>query len=466
MSTICRTAFLLLGCTLLGGCAVAPPYVRPAEPHLVMDTVPVLPQLDARGFETQWWKQFEDPMLDELVAAALSKNRDLRMAFASWRASRALRDDGASNLYPAMTGRASAQTGKAILPGLTTARVETQRHDLGLDSRWELDLFGRLRHQLAAADARSETALADWQQLQVSLAAEMADAYGALRAAQWLQRIAREHLSLQQQTLQLASERHDAGFGPQLDLLRAQARLAATRASLPEIQAGATRARHRIAVLLGLRPDQLAVDLSPRRLPAIDTVIRIGDPSELLRRRPDIRSAERQLAASTAELGAATADLFPRVSLTGFLGFTAARGSQIGSLASRAWSASPAISWNAFDMGSVRARLRAAEAQADQALAHYEQTVLLAVEEAANAFSDYGHRHQQLGALIQRHQASQDAARQAAIQYREGIADHLVLLDAQREQLAAEEAQANAEAQAYRGIVAIYKALGGGWQPI
>ncbi|MNZ52619.1 Toluene efflux pump outer membrane protein TtgI precursor [compost metagenome] len=161
----------------------------------------------------------------------------------------------------------------------------------------------------------------------------------------------------------------------------------------------------------------------------------------------------------------ATADLFPRVSLGGFLGFTAGRGSQIGSSAANAWAVAPSITWAAFDLGSVRARLRAAKADADGALATYEQQVLLALEESSNAFSDYGKRQQRLLSLIRQSEASRNAAQQAGLQYREGTVDFLDLLDAEREQLAAEDAQALAEVDVYRGIVAIYKALGGGWQP-
>jgi len=161
----------------------------------------------------------------------------------------------------------------------------------------------------------------------------------------------------------------------------------------------------------------------------------------------------------------AKADLFPRVSLSGFLGFTAGRGSQIGSSAANAWALGPSITWAAFDLGSVRARLRGADAEADGALATYEQQVLLALEESENAFSDYGKRQQRLVSLIRQSESSRAAADLAAIRYREGTVDFLVLLDAQRERLAAEDSQAQAEVDLYRGIVAIYKALGGGWQP-
>jgi multidrug efflux system outer membrane protein len=343
--------------------------------------------------------------------------------------------------------------------------VRGERYDLGLDMLWELDLFGRIQRQLEASDAELDVAEADYQQLQVSLIAELVDAYGSLRGAQLRERIARANLKNQQESRAITEQLREAGVGSQLDVLRSDARLAGTEASLPQLQAEQQRAKHRIATLLGQRPDQLSVVLSAQDLPAIAKALPVGDPGELLRRRPDIRAAERQLAAATANIGVATADLFPRVSMSGFLGFTAGRGSQLGSSAAQAWGLAPTISWAAFDLGSVRARLRGAEAEADGALANYEQQVLLALEESANAFSDYGKRQQRLLALLRQSDASRAAAEQARVRYREGEVDFLVLLDAERERLSAEDAQAQAEVELYRGIVAIYKALGGGWQP-
>ena len=214
--------------------------------------------------------------------------------------------------------------------------MNAERYDLGLDMAWELDLFGRIQRSLEASEAQAEAAEAELYQLQVSLIAELVDAYGQLRGAQLRERIARDNLANQRNSHELTEQLREAGVGSELDVLRADARLAATEASLPQLQAQQTRARNRIATLLGQRADQLSVDLSPRELPAIAKALPIGDPGELLRRRPDIRAAERQLAAATANVGVATADLFPRVSLSGFLGFIAGRGSQIGSSAAQA----------------------------------------------------------------------------------------------------------------------------------
>ena len=449
----------------LAACAVGPDYKTQQLEAANITAAADSKSYDHAKYEGIWWQQFDDPTLDQLVTQSLSGNRDLRVAFARLRAARAIRDDAANDIMPVVTSRASSDVGKGQIPGQTTKRVNSERYDLGLDMAWEVDLFGRIRRNLEASDADQQVAEADLYQLQVTMIAELVDAYGQLRGAQLRERIALDNLKNQQESRAITVSLRDAGVGDQLDVERADARLAAVEASVPQLQAEQVRERNRIATLLGQRPDKLSVDLSPKDLPAIAKALPIGDPGQLLQRRPDILSAERKLAAATARIGVAKAGLFPRVSLSGFLGFTAGRGSQIGSAAANAWSLGPSITWAAFDLGSVRARLRGANAEADGALATYEQQVLLALEESENAFSDYGKRQQRLVSLIRQSESSRAAADLAAIRYREGTVDFLVLLDAQRERLAAEDSQAQAEVDLYRGIVAIYKALGGGWQP-
>lgn len=460
-----RVALSSLGLAiLLAGCTVGPDYRAPATPDAQLAAARD-GHYDRTRYETQWWHQFDDPTLDQLVDGALQQNRQLQVAFARLKAARAIRDDDANDHLPTVTARSAAEIGKAQQPGFSERRSNVERYDLGLDMAWEIDLFGRLQRRLESADAQTEAAEADLYQLQVSLIAELVDAYGDLRGAQLRERIATDNLGNQRDSRTLTERLREAGVGNQLDVLRADARLAATEASLPQLRSEQTHARNRIATLLGQRPEALTVDLSPRPLPAIAKALPVGDPGELLRRRPDVRAAERRLAAATADVGVATADLFPRVNLGGFLGFTAGRGSQLGASAARAWGVTPTLTWAAFDLGSVRARLRGAEADAQGALADYEQQVLLALEESGNAFSDYGQHQQRLLALVRQSEASRAAADQARLRYQEGTVDYLVLLDAERERLAAEDAQAQAEVQLYRGIVAIYKALGGGWQP-
>lgn len=448
----------------VSACAVGPDYQAPAtEPARLAAADGA--KVQRERFETLWWQQFDDATLNQLVQQSLEQNRELRVAFARLKAARAIRDDVGNDQFPVITSAASAEIGKGQQPGFTEERINAERYDLGLNMAWELDLFGRIQRQIEASEADIGVAEAELQQLQVSLIAELVDAYGTLRGAQLREAIAKENLKNQQDSRALTVQLRDAGIGNELDVLRADGRLAATEASVPQLQAIEARARNRIATLLGQRPEQLTVDLSPKPLPVIAKALPIGDPAELLRRRPDIRAAERQLAGATAQVGVATADLFPRVSLSGFLGFTAGRGSQIGASDARAWSVAPTISWAAFDLGSVRARLRGAKADAEGALANYEQQVLVALEESENAFSDYSKRQQRLVSLVRQSEATRAAAEQAAVRYREGTVDFLVLLDAERERLAAEDAQAQAEVELYSGIVAIYKALGGGWQP-
>jgi len=449
----------------LAACAVGPDYKAPDTEPARVDTELQAKAFDRSRFESVWWKQFDDPVLNQLVQASLDGNRDLRVAFARLKSARAIRDDAANDQLPVVTSRVSSEIGKGQIPGQTDQRVNSERYDLGLDMAWELDLFGRIQRQIEASEAQEAAAQADLQQLQVSLIAELVDAYGQLRGAQLREKIAVANLKTQEESRNITVTLRDAGVGNELDVVRADARLAGVEATVPQLQAEQARARHRIATLLGQRPDALSVDLSPKALPAIAKALPVGDPGELLRRRPDIRSAERQLAAATANVGVATADLFPRVSLSGFLGFTAARGSQIGSAAANAWALGPSITWAAFDLGSVRARLRGAKADAEGALASYEQQVLLALEESANAFSDYDKTQQRLLSLMRQSDSSRKAAALASVRYREGTVDYLVLLDAERERLSAEDAQAVGEVELYRGIVSIYKALGGGWQP-
>ena len=448
----------------LAACAVGPDYKKP-ETAAANIQAATQRNYDRSHIETIWWQQFDDPTLNKLVAESLQGNRELRVAFARLKASRAIRDDISNDAMPVVTSRASSQIGRSQVPGETEHRVNQERYDLGLDMAWELDLFGRIQRELEASDADQQAAEANLYQLQVTMIAELVDAYGQLRGAQLRENIARDNLKNQQESRSVTAQLRDEGVGNELDVVRSDARLAAVEATIPQLQAEQVRQRNRIATLLGQRPDAMTVSLAPAKLPAISKALPIGDPTKLLENRPDVLSAERQLAAQTARIGVQTADLFPRVSLSGFLGFTASRGSQIGSGAAAAWGLGPSITWAAFDLGSVRARIRGANADAESALANYEQQVLLALEETENAFSDYDKRQQRLVSLVRQSEASRSAANLANIQYREGTADFLVLLDAERERLAAEDSQALAEIDLYRGIVAIYKALGGGWQP-
>lgn len=299
----------------LSACAVGPDYQTPAtQPaHITAATDDAGGQknFDRSRFEGIWWQQFEDPTLNQLVVQSLQGNRDLRVAFARWKAARAIRDDVSNDAMPTITSRASSDLGKGQIPGQTTRRVNSERYDLGLDMAWEIDLFGRIQRNLESADAEQQGIEADLYQLQVTMIAELVDSYGQLRGAHLREKIALANLNNQQESRKITISLRDAGVGDQLDVERADARLASVEASVPQLQAEQVRQKNRIATLLGERPDKLSVDLGPKDLPAIAKALPIGDPGELLQRRPDILSAERRLASATARIGVAKADLFP-----------------------------------------------------------------------------------------------------------------------------------------------------------
>ncbi len=296
---------------------------------------------------------------------------------------------------------------------------------------------------------------------QVTVAAEVARNYFELRGTQRQIAVARDNLQNEREALNLAQVRYDAGRVTELDTDQAQSRLKATEATLPTLEAAEKRFAYRLAVLLGVAPGALDAQLSPVPVQVMTAPLPIGDVSALLRTRPDVRVAERNLAAATERVGVATADLFPRVNFTGFVGFLAGDTSQLGKAASRAWLINPAVSWPALDYGSVHARLRGARAEADGALSAYQKAVLTALEDFEDACVGYSTQEARLADVLDQAQASRRAEQLAEIQYREGSVNFLVLLDAQRTLLQAEDELAQAETAANTGAVAVYKALGG-----
>jgi outer membrane protein, multidrug efflux system len=348
-------------------------------------------------------------------------------------------------------------------PGFSTDRVDAESYDAGLATLWELDLFGRVRRGVEAAGAEADAAVAGLRDAQVLVAAEVARNYVELRGAQKRLDVARTNRGYQQETLDLTRVRLELGRGTELDVASAAARLAATEATIPPLAAAETIAANRLAVLLGQRPGALDDELVPRDIEPHLTTIAVDSPAALLQRRPDIRAAERELAAATARIGVAKADLFPSLTLSGFIGFVAGDADELGESTSRAWSLSPVLSWAGFERGTY-AGVRVAEARTAAALASYELTVLRALEETENAFATYGSHRQRLQAVVEQAAASRNAAELARIQYREGAVDFLRLLDAERTLLQAEDEVAAAETDLNSSVVLIYKALGGGWE--
>jgi outer membrane protein, multidrug efflux system len=457
-------ALLAIATLLLAGCAVGPDYRAPDTPvPEYRNADPSI--LDKRPFEAAWWQQFGDPTLDGLVERALSADLDLKIAAARVEEARAILSAARRERWPGVGAEAARSESKAQQPGLSAQRVEVESYDAGVSALWELDLFGRVRRGAQAAAADAAAAEADLRDAQVLVAAEVARSYLDLRGAQKRLRVARANLEFQGETFNLTRIRLDLGRGSELDVASAAARLSATDASIPPLVAAEAAAAHRLAVLLGLRPGALDGELVPRELPPHLTTLAIGSGEDLLRRRPDIRAAERELAAATARIGVAKADLFPRLTLSGFIGFIAGDAGELGESTSRAWSLAPVLSWGGLEPG-VRARIVAAEARAEGALATYDRAVLLALEETETAFVSYAQNRLRLASVIDESTASRRAAELARVQYREGALDFLRLLDAERSALQAEDALATAETNLNTSVVVIYKALGGGWEAV
>jgi multidrug efflux system outer membrane protein len=446
--------------TLASACAVRPPYVAPTVSPVVLRNVDAT-VISEQSFDPRWWQQFEDPVLDELVGRALAANHDVRIAVARVDQARAIFDDAANDRFPVVTAGAVVDHRDEAIPGFSEEPVRLTTYRLGFDAFWEIDVFGRIRSQIRAAAATADSLAADVDDVRVSVAAEVARNYFELRGLQQQLAVADRSLTNQRETLRLTEVRRDAGFGEEQDVASAGARVAAIEASIPPIRSAIAERRHRIAVLLAVRPGELAIDLSPRPYPAIAKELAIGEPDTLLRRRPDVRSAERRLAAATAREADAAADLYPHITVTGFLGLLAGRGNLLNVSDSRAWAVTPALSWAAFDLGSARARLRGVEGFTRESLADFEQVVLRAIEETENALVNYREEQERLVKLTDQARESTRAATIARVRYREGVVDFLALLDAERTQLSAEDAVAQAEAGVFTSVIALYKALGG-----
>ena len=456
-----KTAFYGVLIVTTAACGVRRPYIAPNVPPAVLSHVDTALTVE-QPFDPRWWQQFEDPVLDDLVGRALAANHDVRMAVARVDQARAFFDDVALDRFPTAVVGASVDRRDQAIPGFSERPRPITTYRAGFDAFWEVDVFGRVRSQVRAAAANAEGFEAEVDDVRVSVAAEVARNYFELRGLQQQLAVAERSLLNQRETLRLTQVRRDAGIGEEQDVASAAARVAAIEASIPPIRSGIAECEHHLAVLIGVRPGALGVDLSPRAYPPLTKALAIGEPGSLLRRRPDVRAAERRLASATAREGVAAAELFPQISISGFLGLLAGRGSDFFKVSdSRAWAVTPALSWAGFDIGSARARLRGAEGATRESIAEYEQVVLRAIEETENALVNYREEQERLVRLADQARESTRAATIARTRYQAGVVDFLALLDAERTQLQAEDAVAQAEAGVFTGVIALYKALGG-----
>ena len=463
-----RLNSIVLTAGLMSACAVGPDYKAPVIDAPKSFARAVTPEFTGQGVELNWWKLFQDKELNTLIEQTIAHNYDLQAANANIREARALYLQSSLNLAPIVSSHANFTDQKrslGALNNLSYAPRGLKLYNVGFDALWELDIFGRVRRSVEASNDEVEAQEATLRDLSVSLVAEVARNYFELRGLQNQLAVARKNIENQVKTVEITRIKFEVGRGTELDTSRATAQLDTTRAIIPTLEAGIYRTMHRLSVLTGQLPNTLTESLmTVAPMPKIPEIINIGNPADLLRRRPDIKIAERMLAAATASIGIATADLFPRVTIVGTLSLEATKLSAVGSGGSDTFSIGPRISWAFLDMAHVYARIKAANASAESSLAHYEQTVLSALEETENALVNYNRERARQSLLLSAANASVKAEELAQLRFNEGVSDFLTVLDNEQRLLEDQDRLAQSETATATALAALYKALGGGWE--
>ena len=427
-----------------------------------------------------WWTTLGDPELTALIERAVSANLDLKVASSRVLEARAARRVTRSDLLPSVSSRNNIErTRGGLTQGLFNTNAgpsghsslltpfETSVYQFGFDASWEIDFFGGHRRALEAATADLAAIGEARRDTLVSLLAEVARNYSELRGYQRRTDITNRNIELQQDSLNLTRARADAGLGTQFDVERQAAQLDSTRALVPSLEAAQIQTIHRLGVLLGEEPGTLLEELTQvKPLPTVPPSVPVGLPGDLLKRRPDIREAESRVAAETARVGVARADLFPKILLTGAAGRQATEPSGLTLGAGNFFSIGPAISMPIFTAGKIRGNIEAQKQRLDQALTQYQGTVLRSLEETENALVAYGHEKDREEKLVASVEASRQATLLANELYTRGLSDFLSVLDAQRQQLVAEDDLAQSDTIVVTDLVALYKALGGGWDVV
>ncbi len=413
-----------------------------------------------------FWKRLGDTTLERLVGEVVKSNHDVLAARARLRGARASRLQAALDFAPTVTATASytrQRLAAAAFPGgFGTAFPDQNVWDAGLQVSWELDVFGRIRKSTQARGALIGAAEEDEQDLEVLLAAELATAYFDLRGAQDRLQVARRNAENQQHTLDVTLQRLEAGRGNEFDSERARAQLNSTLAAVPELEASIDAVEHRIAVLVGRPATGLAQEhAAPTPFPELPDSVIVPNPDAVVRLRPDVRSAERQLAAGNALVGAAKAAYLPRIALGGGLGYVSSSFDALGNANTPRYAVGPVISWPALNLGRVKAGVDVARAQEAEADAFYRKTQLQASEEIATSVVAYNKARRSLAYLDVAARASERAAALARLRFDEGVTDFLQVLDAERTMLEAQDRLAAGRTAATTGLVAVYRALGG-----
>jgi NodT family efflux transporter outer membrane factor (OMF) lipoprotein len=459
---------------LLAGCTVGPDYKKPeAAMQGKFDSLSGQPEgipsrpVDealAPGALAQWWAVLKDEQLNSLIDRAIASNLDFKIALERVREARALRGVAASEQYPdANFGLSYTRSQNSSTASTFISRARTV-YDAHVDASWEIDIFGGIRRNIEASDADLDAAMEGTRDVLVSLTAEVARNYAEYRGYQARIALINRTIGTQRDTLSLTESRSKAGIGAEIETQQARAQLATRQSQLPPLITGARQAAFRLGVLLGQTPDSLLSELAePKPEPTPPDTVPVGLPADLLRRRPDVRRAERAVAAANARIGVATSDLYPRFFLTGLAGTQSADLSDIADFRSRIWSISPSMQWNIFNGWRTESNIDAADSRTKQAVSAYQKVVLTSLEDVESSLTAFEQTQAQRTGLRDAVQADQRAVDLANDRYKSGIGDFLTVLVNQRELYDAEAQLVESQTNVTTSLIAVYKALGGGW---
>ncbi|NLD37481.1 MAG: efflux transporter outer membrane subunit [Desulfatiglans sp.] len=406
-----------------------------------------------------WWNSFDDPFLTDLVKRAVENNLSLKEAFTRLSEARLRRGITGADQYPSVSSSASGTRSHS-------SRSSSEMYQAGVDSSWEIDIFGGIRRSIEASDADLESANASLNDVLVSLTAEVATNYVNLRLYQAEMDVTISNLNAQAETYEIVSWRFKAGLVTELDLKKSEYSLEQTKSQVPAVQSRIDQAQNRIAVLLGVNPGMMKDELNKAKpVPVLKDEIKTGIPADLLRQRPDLKKAERDLAAQTARIGAAVSDLYPKISLSGSIKVNS---SSIGSLIdsdSLTSSIGPSLSWPVFRAGAIRKNIEIQSTMAERLLIQYRSLVLKASEEVENALASCMYEKMKEASLKKALDAATVAFNLSKMQYSSGLVDFQVLLEAQRTLLSLQDQVTQNEGQITLNFITLYKTLGGGWSP-
>ncbi|MFZ2634073.1 MAG: efflux transporter outer membrane subunit [Desulfosalsimonadaceae bacterium] len=460
--TVLVTAFLVSACASVGPDYAPPETKAPAAWNTNLANGLTAGTPDPQTL-THWWTTLSDPVLSDVIGQAVSGNLDVKTAHSRIREVRARRGIATASRFPSLDATSEYRRARTSGSGMGIVD-ENDLYAVGFDAAWEIDVFGGTRRSVEAADADLNAAGENLHDVLVTLLAETAVNYLDLRTFQTRLTAAESNLDLQKQTYELTQYRYQAGLIDELAVSQASYNLETTRAQIPTLRSGLSEAMNRLAVLTGQPPGVLNKTLIKRLpIPVTPPTVAVGVPAEALRQRPDVRKSERALAAQTARIGEAVADLYPKLTLTGTIGLESVSSGDLLNAGSRVWRYGPGVSWQVFDAGAIRQNIKVQSALQEQALIQYESTVLTALEETENALNAFAEEQQRREALTRAVSAATQAAGLAEDKFSAGLSDFSTVLEAQRSLVSLQDQLGQSDGAVTSNLIRIYKALGGGW---